>query len=47
MEVNIADLSWSTFIYPREGKNEKTVEALYGTLVLRQLVIVVNGVGPS
>ena len=27
MEVNIADLTWSSFIYPRGGKNEKTVEA--------------------
>ena len=27
MEVTIADLTWSTFIYPREGKNEKTVKA--------------------
>ena len=27
MEVNIADLTWSPFIYPRGGKNEKTVEA--------------------
>jgi len=27
MEVNIADLTWSPFIYPRGGKNEKTVGA--------------------
>lgn len=27
MEVNIADLTWSFFIYPRGSKNEKTVEA--------------------
>ena len=27
MEVNIAYLTWSAFIYPRESKNEKTVEA--------------------
>ena len=27
MEVNIADLTWSSFVYPRGGKNEKTVEA--------------------
>lgn len=27
MEVNIADLTWSSFVYPRERKSEKTVEA--------------------
>ena len=27
MEVNIADLTWSPFIYPRGGKSEKTVAA--------------------
>ncbi len=34
MEVNIADLTWSTFIYPREGKNEKTVEAYIEALTI-------------
>ena len=27
MEVNIADLTWASFIYPRGGKNEETVKA--------------------
>ena len=27
MEINIADLTWSSFIYPRGSKNEKTVAA--------------------
>jgi len=27
MEINIADLTWSSFVYPRGGKNEKTVAA--------------------
>ncbi|RLC31136.1 MerR family transcriptional regulator, partial [Candidatus Woesebacteria bacterium] len=34
MEVNIFDLTWSTFIYPREGKNEKTVEAYIEALTI-------------
>jgi hypothetical protein len=27
MEVNITDLTWESFIYPRGGKNEKTINA--------------------
>jgi len=27
MEVNIADLTWAPFIYPRGGKSEETVIA--------------------
>jgi len=27
MEVNIADLTWSPFIYPRGGRNEETVKS--------------------
>ena len=27
MEVNIADLTWAPFIYPRGGKSEETVKA--------------------
>jgi len=27
MEVNIADLTWASFIYPRGGKNEETISA--------------------
>ena len=34
MEVNIADLTWSTFIYPREGNNEKTVKAYIEALTI-------------
>jgi len=34
MEVNIADLTWSTFIYPREGKSEKTVKAYIEALTI-------------
>jgi DNA-binding XRE family transcriptional regulator len=34
MEVNVSDLTWSTFIYPREGKNEKTVEAYIEALTI-------------
>ena len=34
MEVNIADLTWSSFIYPRGGKNEKTVEAYVEALTI-------------
>jgi len=34
MEVNIADLTWSSFVYPRGGKNEKTVEAYVEALMI-------------
>ena len=34
MEVNIADLTWSYFIYPREGKNEQTVKAYVEALTI-------------
>ena len=34
MEVNIADLTWSSFVYPRGGKNEKTVEAYVEALTI-------------
>ncbi len=34
MEVNVSDLTWSTFIYPREDKNEKTVEAYIEALTI-------------
>jgi len=27
MEVNISDLTWDQFIYPRGGKSEKTINA--------------------
>jgi len=27
MEVNIADLTWAPFIYPRGGRNEETVKS--------------------
>ena len=34
MEVNIADLTWSSFVYPRGGKNEKTVAAYVEALTI-------------
>ena len=34
MEINIADLTWSSFVYPRGGKNEKTVEAYVEALTI-------------
>ncbi len=34
MEINISDLTWSKFIYPRGGKNEKTVEAYVEALTI-------------
>jgi len=34
MEVNSADLTWSVFLYPRGGKNEKTVEAYVEALTI-------------
>ena len=34
MEVNIADLTWSSFVYPRGGKNAKTVEAYVEALTI-------------
>ena len=27
MEVNVADLTWAPFIYPRGGRNEETVKS--------------------
>ena len=27
MQVNLSELTWASFVYPRGGKNEKTVEA--------------------
>ena len=32
MEVNISDLTWAPFIYPRGGKSEKTINAYIETL---------------
>jgi len=34
MEINISDLTWSKFIYPRGGKSEKTVEAYVEALAI-------------
>ena len=34
MEVNIDDLSWEQSIYPRVGKNEKTIDAYLEALRL-------------
>ena len=34
MEVNISDLTWDQFIYPRGGKSEKTVEAYVEALAM-------------
>jgi len=34
MELNIADLTWEPLIYPREGKNEKTVKAYVEALTI-------------
>ena len=34
MEINIADLTWSSFVYPRGGKNEKTVAAYVEALTV-------------
>ena len=32
MEVNIADLTWAPFIYPRGGRNEETVKSYVDAL---------------
>ncbi len=34
MQINLSDLTWEPFIYPRGGKNEKTVEAYVEALTL-------------
>ncbi len=34
MEVNISDLSWDQFIYPRGGKSEKTINAYVEALAI-------------
>jgi len=34
MEINISDLTWDQFIYPRGGKNEKTVNAYVEALTI-------------
>jgi len=34
MEVNISDLTWDQFIYPREGKSEKTISAYIEALAV-------------
>ena len=34
MEINISDLTWSKFIYPRGRKSEKTVEAYVEALAI-------------
>jgi hypothetical protein len=34
MEINISDLTWSKFIYPRVSKSEKTVEAYVKALAI-------------
>jgi len=34
MEVNISDLTWATFIYPRGGKSEKTINAYVEALAI-------------
>jgi len=34
MQINLSDLTWERFIYPRGGKNEKTVEAYVEALTL-------------
>ena len=34
MEINIADLTWESSVYPRGGKNEKTVEAYVEALTI-------------
>jgi len=34
MEVNISDLTWDQFIYPREGKSEKTISAYIEALAI-------------
>ena len=34
MEVNISDLTWDQFIYPRGGKSEKTVNAYIEALAI-------------
>jgi len=34
MELNIVDLTWDTLIYPRQGKNEKTVNAYVEALTV-------------
>ena len=34
MEINIADLTWESFIYPRGGKNEKTINAYVEALAI-------------
>ena len=32
MQVNLSELTWASFVYPRGGKNEKTVEAYVDAL---------------
>ena len=34
MEVNISDLTWDQFIYPRRGKSEKTISAYIEALAI-------------
>ena len=34
MEINISDLTWESSVYPRGGKNEKTVEAYVEALTI-------------
>ena len=34
MEVNISDLTWDPFIYPRGGKSEKTINAYVEALAV-------------
>jgi len=34
MEVNISDLTWAPFIYPRGGKSEKTINAYVEALAI-------------
>ena len=34
MEVNISDLTWDQFIYPRGGKSEKTINAYVEALAI-------------
>jgi len=34
MEVNISDLTWAPFIYPRGGKSERTINAYVEALAI-------------
>ena len=34
MEVHVSDLTWDQFIYPREGKSEKTIDAYIEALAI-------------